>query len=148
MGHLQSNDLDVACIPWGSVLATSLVTPPHSLMVSYYTLDYLPPPTLRTLILYLSQATAVKKPPPNPLQGDLGDWKPEAHLVLVWVAALPEPEPQELLINVLWLLLGCHACFIAVCQPVPAGVWCVDLPQQQTNIKGAATARELLGRTE
>ena len=42
-----------------------------------------------------------------------------AHLVFVWVAALPEPQAQELLVNALGLLAGCMPLLIAVGQPVP-----------------------------
>jgi hypothetical protein len=63
------------------------------------------------------------------------------HLILVRIAALPEPEPEELLINVLWLLPTCHSRLIAVCQPVAAGVWCVDLREKKIRKDFSATAR-------
>lgn len=64
------------------------------------------------------------------------------HLVLVWVAALPEPQPQELLVDVLWLLAGSQPRLIAVSQPVPAAVWGVDLGghTRQGTIRGRAGA--------
>ena len=49
-------------------------------------------------------------------------WKLHAHLVPVGVAVVPEPQPQELLIDVLRLLSSRMTRLVAVSNPVPAGV--------------------------
>ena len=50
---------------------------------------------------------------------DLGVTRSPAHLVFVWVAAIPEPQAQELLVDAQGLLAGRMPLLIAVCQPVP-----------------------------
>lgn len=50
-----------------------------------------------------------------------------SHLVLVGVAVVSEPQPQELLVNVLWLLTCPVPGFVCVRQPVPVHSSCLQL---------------------
>jgi len=64
--------------------------------------------------------------------------------IVVWVAVFREPEPQELLVDVVRFLTAGETLFVALGEPVAAGVGGMDLVDQQ-DIAGGVLAELIFG---